>query len=153
MITIIAAMSENFVIGKDNKLPWNLPEDLKRFKNLTNGYPIIMGRKTFHSLPKILPNRKHIVLSNNKKFNPPEEVSVYSSIHEILALPYKDMFVIGGGEIYNLFMNYADKIELTFVRGKYEGDTLFPYISPGIWQLDNIERHATHNFKTYSRRI
>ncbi len=112
--SIIAAIGKNRELGKDNNLIWRLPNDLKFFREVTNGKTIIMGRKTFYSLPKMLPNRKHVVISSSNNFN--SEVKVYNNLEELLE-DYKDsneeLFVIGGGSIYKLFIDIADNLYLT----------------------------------------
>jgi dihydrofolate reductase len=142
MITIIAAAGQNNELGKDNDLVWHLPNDFKRFKKLTTGHHIIMGRKTFESFPKLLPNRKHIVISRNKSYNP-EGVIVVKSLNEALQAVKDDAqpFIIGGGEIYNLGLEIADKIELTRVHKNFEADTFFPEIPLENWQLIHEEYH------------
>jgi dihydrofolate reductase len=112
--SIIAAVGRNLELGKNNDLIWNIPGDLKFFRSITSGHTIIMGRNTFDSLPKMLPNRKHIVLSSKEDF--PSEVEVYKNLKDLL-LKYKDceeeIFIIGGGSIYSLFLEYCDKLYLT----------------------------------------
>ena len=126
--SIIAAVGKNRELGKDNHLIWHLPNDLKFFKETTTGKTIIMGRRTFESLPKMLPNRKHIVLSSSSDF--PEEVEVYNELKELLDA-YKDtdeeLFVIGGASIYRLFIDIADKMYLTEVNAECsDADAYFP---------------------------
>ncbi len=135
-ITIIAAVSENDAIGKDNKLIWHLSNDLKRFKALTNGHYIIMGRKTFESFPNLLPNRTHVVISRQAKYQVPEGVFLVTTLEDALVLSKKDSqpFIIGGGEIYQQAMAVANKIELTRVHHRFEADTFFPKIDPALWK-------------------
>jgi len=142
MITIIAAAGENNELGKDNELVWHLPDDFKRFKQLTTGHHIIMGRKTFESFPKPLPNRTHIVISRNKEYHN-EHVMIVHSMNEAIDIAKDDPqpFIIGGGEIYEMGMEIADKIELTRVHGKFEADTFFPTFPDEKWQLVNEEIH------------
>lgn len=132
MISIIVAVAENNIIGGDNKLLWHIPEDLKRFKEITSGNTIIMGRKTFESLPGVLPNRKHIIITRDKNYsvdNPNAEV--IHNLSEVIN-KYKNMpemaFVIGGGEVYNQLIHSVDKIFLTKVYKSFNGDTTFPQI-------------------------
>lgn len=137
MISLIVAKASNDIIGGDNKLLWHISEDLKRFKEITSNSTIIMGRKTFESLPKILPNRFHVILTRDNNFKVDSDaVKVSFDINEIISL-YKDtkeeVFVIGGGEIYNLFMPYADKLYLTEVYKDFEGDTKFPKVNLDEW--------------------
>ena len=143
MITIIAAAGTNNELGKDNNLVWHLPDDFKRFKKLTTGHHIIMGRKTFQSFPKPLPNRIHIVITRNKDYHP-EGAIIAHSMDEALEFAKNDEqpFIIGGGEIYNIGMEVADKIELTRVNSSFEADTFFPEIPSDKWKLDSEEFHS-----------
>jgi len=142
MITIIAAAGINNELGKDNDLVWHLPDDFKRFKKLTTGHHIIMGRKTFESFPKPLPNRVHLVITRNKDYQP-EGAIVVHSMEEALVIAKEDEqpFIIGGGEIYKLGMEVADKIELTLVNNTFEADTFFPEIPSEKWNLIAEEYH------------
>ncbi|MGA9326694.1 MAG: dihydrofolate reductase [Salegentibacter sp.] len=160
MITMIAAAAENNALGKDNDLVWHLPDDFKRFKKLTTGHTIIMGRKTFESFPKLLPNRKHVVITRQRDYSP-EGAVVVGSIKEALTKAEDDRqpFIIGGGEIYRLAMDKADKIELTRVHGRFEADTFFPEIDEKKWKLTAEEFHdkdENHNYPftylTYERK-
>lgn len=157
-ITIIVAASENDAIGKDNDLIWSLPNDLKRFKKLTSGHCIIMGRKTFDSFPGLLPNRKHIVISKNPTASFPEKVTLVNNFKDALKEAFHDdnPYIIGGGQIYKLAMDYSDKIELTRVHGEFKADTFFPKINENEWKLineefnDKDERHQfSYTYKTY----
>ena len=127
MITIIAAVAENNALGKDNTLVWHLPNDFKRFKQRTTGHYIIMGRKTFESFPKPLPNRTHVIITRQKNYAP-EGCIVVHSIEDAISKCPKDeeIFIIGGGEIYNQALSFTDKIELTRVHSDVEADTYFP---------------------------
>jgi dihydrofolate reductase len=157
-ITIIAAIGENNELGLDNKLIWNIKEDLKRFKKLTTGHSIIMGRKTFESISKALPGRLNIVLTKNKNFKF-KNVSTASNINEAIELTKDDEqpFIIGGSEIYSLFINMAQTIELTRVHNNFKADTFFPDINFGKWNkiyeekfnLDNLP----YSFITYKKNI
>ena len=151
-ITIIVAAAENNAIGKNNNLIWNLPDDLKRFKRLTSGHCIIMGRKTFDSFPGLLPNRKHIVISKKSKSYFPEEVIVVNNFDDAIKATNEDQnpFVIGGGQIYNLAMKYSDTIELTRIHEKFEADTFFPKINENEWELINQENHEMDERHKYS---
>lgn len=142
MIILIAAASTNNALGKDNELLWHLPDDFKRFKQLTTGHHIIMGRKTFESFPKPLPNRTHIVISRQKNYQP-EGCIVTDSMEKAIAICPKDqdIFIIGGGEIYNLSLPFAHKIELTKVNGTFEADAFFPEIDLKEWELVTEEFH------------
>lgn len=160
MITIIAATAQNNALGKDNKLIWHLSDDLKRFKSLTLDGHIIMGRKTFESLPGILPKRKHIVITRNPEFQQ-EGVVVVQSLEQALEVVPSDevAFVVGGGEIYAQTINIADKIELTRVHHDFEADTFFPEIDLDKWELVSSEFHPkdekhqyNFTFETYLRK-
>ncbi len=136
-ISIIAAIAENNVIGKNNKLIWHISEDLKRFKKLTSGHPVIMGRKTYESLPfKPLPDRRNIILSTRKDIKY-EGAEVFNDINEILkeCKNENEIFICGGAEIYKLFLPLADKMYLTEVHKVFEGDTFFPEIDFLQWKL------------------
>ena len=144
-LTIIAAASTNNIIGLDNKLIWDIPRDLKRFKDLTQGHSVIMGRKTFESLPKPLPNRTNIVVTRNTDYHH-DGVIVCKSIEDALSHCKNDSqpFVIGGGEIYSQTINIVDKIELTRIYKDYEGDAYFPDIPLDKFKLVGEE---TYEFK------
>ena len=157
-ITIIVAAAENNAIGKDNDLIWSLPNDLKRFKKLTSGHSIIMGRKTFDSFPGLLPNRKHIVISRNKNISFSDEVTVVNNFEDAIRETGDDEnpFIIGGGQIYKLAMDLVDKIELTRVHKEFKADTFFPKIDEDKWKLiheefnEKDERHQfSFTYKTY----
>ena len=159
MITIIAAASDNDVIGNDNKLIWHLSKDLIRFKNLTKGHHVIMGRKTFESMPNALPNRTNVVISRNKNYTA-ENIIVVDSIENALKVCKNDPqpFIIGGGEIYKLGLQYAKRIELTRVHHDFEGDTFFPEINKNLWKevknikMFDIENHNYNfSFVTYDK--
>ena len=157
-ITIIVAAAENNAIGKDNDLIWSLPNDLKRFKKLTSGHSIIMGRKTFDSFPGLLPNRKHIVISRNKNISFSDEVTVVNNFEDAIRETGDDEnpFIIGGGQIYKLAIDLGDKIELTRVHEEFKADTFFPKIDEDKWKLiheefnEKDERHQfSFTYKTY----
>jgi len=159
-LTIIVAAAENDAIGKDNKLIWHLSDDLKRFKNLTNGHHIIMGRKTFESFPKPLPNRTHVVITRQENYEVPEGVIVVNSLADAIDASKSDMqpYIIGGGEIYKQALLIANKIELTRVHHNFEADTFFPKIDSAIWSTsqtsfhDKDEKHKyPFSFITYER--
>jgi dihydrofolate reductase len=143
-ITLIVAAGEKDAIGKDNQLIWHLSDDLKRFKDLTNGHHIIMGRKTFESFPKPLPNRTHIVISRQENYQVPSGVIVVNNLEDAFdaAKSDKQPFVIGGGEIYKQAMPFADKIELTRVHEDFNADTFFPKIDTSIWKETSNTYHA-----------
>ena len=141
MLSIIVAIAKNNVIGKDNKLIWHLPEDLKRFKRLTTGHTIIMGRKTFESLGRVLPNRKHIVLCNDAEMNIDDEnVEVIDSIDKIEKYENseEENFVIGGASIYKLLLPKASKLYITKINQEFDGDVYFPEIDENEWKI--VER-------------
>ncbi|MBP1224358.1 dihydrofolate reductase [Flavobacterium sp. 1355] len=160
MIIMIAAVAENNALGKNNELVWHLPNDFKRFKALTTNHYIIMGRKTFESFPKPLPNRTHVIITRQKDYNP-EGCIVVDSIEKAIAVcpENEDSYVIGGGEIYNLALPYADIIEITKVHHTFEADAFFPKISKSEWLLveaeTNIkdEKHLyDYTYETYIRK-
>jgi dihydrofolate reductase len=160
MIIMIAAASENNALGKNNKMIWNLPNDFKRFKNLTSGHHIIMGRKTFKSLDKPLPNRTHIVITRQKNYAP-EGCIVVNSMEEAIKICPKNenSYIIGGGEIYNLGMSFSDKIELTLVHHSFEADAFFPTINLEDWEITNSEFQSKdekhlfdYTYQTYNRK-
>ena len=151
MISIIAAVSKNGVIGVDNTLPWDLPVDLKWFKEITTGNVVIMGRKTYESIGKALPNRINIVVTRDKNFFVPGVLSANSLDSALLkAGNNKDIFIIGGGEIYRQSMDFVDKLYITEVDMEVEGDTTFPTI-PKRWIVSNEEDFEGGKFLTYSR--
>jgi dihydrofolate reductase len=141
-VILIAAAAENNALGKDNQMLWHLSDDFRRFKTMTTGHHIIMGRKTFESFPKPLPNRTHIIITRQHDFHPEGCIVVGSMAEAINAAPAnEDVFVIGGGEIYNLAMPLADTIELTRVHSTFDADTFFPEISADDWRLESEEYH------------
>jgi len=161
-LTIIVAAGENDAIGKDNQLIWHLSDDLKRFKALTNNHHIIMGRKTFESFPKPLPNRIHIVISRQENYKVPEGVILVNSLANAIDAARNDdqPFIIGGGEIYKQALLFANKIELTRVHHSFEADTFFPKIDTSIWKEtsnifhDKDDNHAyAFSFITYKKRV
>ena len=162
MLSIIVAKAQNNIIGKDNKLLWHIPEDLKMFKKLTTGHIIIMGRKTFESLGRVLPNRKHIVFTQNPDFKiNNENVKVIHSMLEIQEYieNKEENFVIGGAMIYNLLMPYTNKMYITEIHKDFEGDTVFPKINLDIWKevcrekgKDVKENNLDYDFVIYERK-
>jgi dihydrofolate reductase len=160
MITMIAAAAENNALGKNNDMVWHLPNDFKRFKSLTSGHHIIMGRKTFESFPKPLPNRTHIVISRQEDYKP-EGCLVVNSMEKAIEICPRDevSFIIGGGEIYKLGLSFSDKIELTLVHHNFEADAFFPAINPEEWEMinsefqPNDEKHLfDYTYQTYLRK-
>lgn len=153
-IILIAAVAKNGVIGKENALPWYLPEDLKRFKQLTTGKTVLMGRKTFESimrkLQKPLPNRTSIVITNQRDYQVPEGVIVYHDLNQALAkLKDQELMIIGGGQIYKQTIDKADVLYITHVDQEIDGDVFFPTIDPAIWQKVEEEKHEGFSFVTY----
>ncbi|MGL6039278.1 MAG: dihydrofolate reductase [Soonwooa sp.] len=161
MVSIVVAMGKNNAIGKDNQLLWHLPEDLKHFKNLTSGHPIIMGRKTYESIGRPLPNRTNIVVSRKENWFE-EGILIVPSLKEALKHARKidsEVFVIGGGNIYSQTIDLVDKLEVTIVDGDMEADTFFPKIDSKIWAETKKECHSKDEknvfdycFVTYERK-
>lgn len=135
-VTMIAAMADNRVLGKDNQLIWHMPEDLKRFKRLTTDHHVIMGRKTYESMNKPLPNRTNIIITRQEDYKA-EGALVVNSMQAALDAVKDDNqpFIIGGAEIYKLGLDFAKKIELTVIRHEFEGDTFFPEFDKSVWKL------------------
>lgn len=152
IISLVVAASENNVIGKNNQLLWHLPKDMKFFKNVTWGMPVVMGRKTFESMrSKPLNGRKNIVITRQPRWKA-EGVSVVNSVDGAVALAtelhYKEIFVIGGGEIYMITYERANKIYMTRVHAELEGDTYFPVIEKDDWKLvSNVDNPADEKHK------
>ncbi len=143
-ITLIAATGENNALGKDNRLLWHLPDDFKRFKSITSGNTIIMGRKTFESFPAPLPNRKHIIITRDKNYATKfENCYIVHSLKEALKLSEdeQNVYIIGGGEIYELALDKAHRIELTRVHDNFDADAFFPAIDTLKWRLVQEEHH------------
>ena len=159
MLSIVVAKAKNNIIGKDNKLLWHLSDDLKRFKALTEGHTIIMGRKTFESLGKVLPNRKHIVFSNNPDFKVNDEnVEVVHSLLQIQEYieSEEEAFVIGGAMMYNFLMPYVSKMYVTEIEKEFEGDTFFPRIDDKKWKEISREKgpeDGENNFEYNKNRL
>jgi len=144
MVTIMAAIAENNALGKDNQLIWHLPADLKRFKKTTLNHAVIMGRKTYESLGKPLPNRTNILITRDKNYKA-EGCVVVNSLKKSLKIALKvdeNPFILGGAEIYKQAMPFADKLDITFVHHKFEADVFFPEIDKTIWKETSRE-----NFK------
>lgn len=162
IFSFLVAVSENNVIGKDNKLPWHLPNDLKYFKNLTWGMTVVMGRKTYESFNNMLKGRKNIVITRNKDWKA-EGVEVTNSIDEALALAekmfVKEIFIIGGAEIFRALLPQANRIYLTRIHHSFDGDAFLPEIKESEWQLvkerncpaDEKNAYA-HSFQVWERR-
>lgn len=160
MITIVVAMGLNNEIGAENQLPWHLPNDLKHFKEITSGHPVIMGRKTYESIGKPLPNRTNIVISRKKDWFE-EGILIVGSIKEAIKFAKKiddDICIIGGGKIFEQTMDLTDRLEVTIVETNVDADTFFPKIDSKIWQIideecfDKDEKNAyNYRFQTYER--
>lgn len=148
-ISIIAAISENRAIGKDNKLLWHIPGDLPRFKKLTTGHPIIMGRKTYESIGKPLPSRTNIVVTRDDSYKA-EGCVIVTSIEEAIQIAKQkdkeEIFIVGGGQIYEQGVKFADKLYLTLVEGEYEADTFFPDYSEFKKKISE-ETHESEGLK------
>jgi dihydrofolate reductase len=159
-VSLIAAVAENLVIGAGGKMPWHLPADLRHFKSLTLGTPILMGRKTYESIGKVLPGRHNIIVSHNEAYTVPDtntDVSVVSSlaagIELALGLGAKQVFLIGGGQLYRqaLEQNLVDLIYLTRVHHNFNGDVYFPSLRQNQWQkvaerLNNADTENKYSF-------
>lgn len=159
IVSLVAAMAENGVIGRDGKLPWHLPDEIKHFKRLTVDHTVIMGRKTYQEIGRPLPNRRNVVITRNPAFRP-NGVTVVPDLSEALALgaTESEVFVIGGGEIYQLALPVADRLYLTVVHAEFEGDTLFPAFDKAAWVLEDEQFHpvddrhsASFSIRRYSR--
>lgn len=162
MISLIVAYDKNRVIGYNNSMPWYLPEDLKYFKETTMGKPMIMGRKTFESIGRPLPNRTNIIITRNKNYSV-ENAKVAHSLNEALQCAKeidKNIFIIGGGKIYEQAIDFADIIEVTEVHENFEGDTYFPEIDLNVWkEISRIKHHKDeknkfdYSFVRYERKL
>ncbi len=162
MVTIVVAMGKNREIGKENQLLWHLPKDLKHFKDITSGHPVIMGRKTYESIGKPLPNRTNIVISRKNDWFE-EGVLIVGSIKEALKFAQKideNVFIIGGGNIYEQTMDFTNRIEVTLVDAELDADTYFPEIDPRIWQKIEEDCHPKDEknqydfcFQTFERKL
>jgi dihydrofolate reductase len=143
-LILIAAAGERNELGKEGELPWHLPDDFKYFKATTTGYPMIMGRKTFETFPRPLPNRKHVIITRDRGYSVGfENCEVVHSLEAALEATSENdkVFVIGGGEIYRQALPLATRIELTRVHGTFEADTFFPEIDPDRWVLAQSTHH------------
>lgn len=151
-ITLIAAIGKNRELGKNNGLIWYIPEDLKFFKENTTGKKIIMGMNTLKSLPRLLPNRKHIVLTHQEVDLDPQ-IEVMHSLDELLnyisSLGEEEVMVIGGGQVYSLMMEYADKLLITEIDKEYDADVYFPEITTSSWDKEVLSNHQ-HEDLEYS---
>ncbi len=151
-ITLIAAVAENRVIGRDGGLPWRLPDDLRRFKQRTLGHIVIMGRRTYESLAAPLPNRPAIVVSRNRDLDIPG-ATVANSVDEALDIARgrgeDEVFILGGSEIYAIALPLADQLELTIVHAEIEGDTYFPEFDPAAWTITEDQRREADDRHEY----
>ena len=167
MIALIAAVADNGIIGAGGKLPWHLPEDLKKFKELTTGKVVIMGRKTYESiiamLGKPLPNRQNVVITRNTEYKGPSftkvsesevpQVQVFYDVHSALeANKSNDIFIIGGGEIYKQALEVADTMYITHVHESHEGDTHFPKVNMSDWEKTGEDSRDGFTFAIYNRK-
>jgi len=160
IISIVVAIAQNNVIGNNNKLLWHIPEDLKYFKSLTMGAPIIMGRKTFESIGRALPGRLNIIISRNDAFEA-QNCIVVNSLDTAIAKAntYNEVFIIGGGEIYKQAIDIAHKLYITEVYEAFSGDTFFPYFDSVNWELINkseilkAANGMSFSFLTYQKKI
>lgn len=156
MITIIAALTSEGIIGKEGALPWNLSEDMAHFKLVTAGNTVIMGRKTWDSIPskhKPLPNRHNIVISRNMPLK--NNIEVCSDMNQAIAKAKsygKEIFVIGGAQIYSLALSQASRMILSHIHKDYEGDTFFPKFNKEEWNITNIEEYKEFTLHQYTRR-
>lgn len=149
-VALIAAKAENGVIGSEGKLPWHLPADLKHFKALTTGHAIVMGRKTFESIGRLLPDRRTVILTRNPDYRQ-EGATVVHRCEEAVALgDREDIFVIGGAEIFSCALPHADRLYLTVVHGTPEGDVLFPQLDEDEWTLTEDEYHEANGKNEYA---
>ena len=162
MLSIIVAKASNNVIGKNNSLIWHLPEDLKRFKELTTGHTIIMGRRTFESLGRVLPNRKHVILCNDMQMDVEDDrIEILEDISMLDKYINSDEenFVIGGATIYRLLMPYASKMYITEIDQEFDGDVSFPEINKEEWEIAEVKKGLKdeknpfdYNYVTYVRK-
>ncbi|MBU8968780.1 type 3 dihydrofolate reductase [Bacillus altitudinis] len=141
MISMIVATGKDRVIGKDNQMPWHLPADLAYFKKVTSGHSIVMGRKTFESIGRALPNRRNIVLTTSSSFQA-EGCEVFHSIDDILTIAKteEELLIIGGSKLYEEMMPYADRLYITHIHHSFEGDRFFPYYDEDHWTVVSREK-------------
>lgn len=148
-LSLIAAIGKNRELGKNNDLIWHLKEDMKFFKKMTNGKTIIMGRVCFESLPGLLPNRKHIILSNNKEYKV-KDALIMNNIDEVLEYiknTNEECFIIGGSKIYELFLPYCDKLYLTEINSESDADVYFPKINEELYNKEILDEKEENNIK------
>ena len=154
IISLIVAMDKNNLIGKNNKIPWHIPGELKRFRAITMGKPIIMGRKTFESIGKPLDGRENVVLTNNKSYKQ-TGVKIYNNISEVISdfTNYDEIFIIGGSEIYALALPLAHKLYVTKIDKIYDGDTWFPKIRYNEWKIQESTQITEETTQTQYENI
>ena len=148
-IAIIAALARNRVIGRGNRLPWHLPDDLRHFKRLTLGRPIIMGRRTWESLPGLLPDRTHLVVTRDPSYRAAGAVVVGSLDEALGAAGGEEALVVGGAQLYALALPRASRLYLTLVDAEVEGDVFFPAMDPAAWREVAREPHAADERHAY----
>ena len=152
-ITLVAALGRNHVIGRDGGMPWHLPEDLRRFKALTLGHPLVMGRRTFDSIGRPLPGRRTIVITRSVSWTHPEVETAHSLADAIsLAGPADEVFIVGGGEIYRQALPWAHRMVLTEVDAEPDGDTTFPSWDADVWHVTERSAHEGFAVVTYEHR-
>ena len=148
IISLIAAMGKNRVIGKNNSIPWKLPADMKRFKELTTGKPVIMGRKTFESIGRPLPNRKNIILTHEKNYKAEGCIVVHSTLNALKAAEgNEEVMIIGGEQIFKEFLAMANRMYLTVIDEDFEGDAYFPEYNQKEWREVKREEHKNEKYK------
>ena len=152
-LTAMVAMTGERVIGKDNDLPWHLPEDLKLFKKTTSGHPILMGRKTWDSIGRPLPNRQNIVLTRNEEWSA-EGADVIHSVVDLTTLELQDehVFIIGGSQVYTMFLPHVDELLVSYVYENHEGDTHFPEFEHFFEPFEVVEKFADFELRRYTKR-
>ncbi len=158
LISIIVAMDKNNLIGCKNKIPWHIPSELKRFRSLTMGKPIVMGRKTHESIGRILDGRDNIILSLDDKYSK-QGIIIYNNLNKVIEdfSNHEEIIIIGGSEIYKLALPLVKKLYITYVDGSYSGDTWFPKFNLNQWSLESSEdlecpkSNITYASKIYSR--
>lgn len=156
MITLIAGIAQNNCIGNNGTLPWHIPEDLKHFKELTTNKTVVMGRKTWESLPekfRPLPNRKNVVITRQTDYAVPDGVLTFSSTEDVFAqLATEDIFIIGGAELYKQTIDHADALEITHINQTVDGDAFFPQINAETWREVSRKDHDGYSFVRYEKR-
>lgn len=160
MISLLVAMDQNRVIGKDNQLPWHLPADLQYFKKVTMGKPIVMGRKTFDSIGRVLPGRENVIVTRNRAYTN-SDCTILHSIDEVKQFAdasNQEVFIIGGAEIFKAILSEADRLYITKIHAQFEGDTYFPLVDEKEWRqvsaiagtVDEKNKYA-HDFIIFER--